>query len=106
MKSIRKGLAGWWPFQAIVILCGPVYLPTLEESEKYWDAKMLAEYGIDACTLYGPEDLWWWQQLEELQEQAAARKRFDKYLNKLCAWWAVATLLCFAAALYANWMLK
>ena len=82
------------------------YMPTPEESEKYWDAKMLSEYNIDACTLYGPDDYWWWQQLQELQEQAADRKRHDRVHNRICGWWAVAALLCFAVAGYANWMLK
>jgi hypothetical protein len=76
----------------------PMYKPTPEECEKYWDAKMLSEYGIDACTMYGPDDYWWWQQLKELQEQAAERKRFDKRLNYICIAWGAFTAagICFA----------
>ena len=100
MKSIRERLAGWWSFQAICILFGPVHSPTPEESERYWHAKMLSESGIDACTVYRPEDFWWWQQLEELQEQAAERKRFEKRLNYIVIAFAAVTaaVICFAAA--------
>ena len=98
MKSIRKRLAGWWPFQAIAILFGPSCEPTAEESERYWDAKVNSEDGLDVCVLYGPDDQWWWQQLDELRAQAAERKRFDKRLNYICIVWAAATAagICFA----------
>ncbi len=101
MKSIRNRLAGWWPVQVIRILFGPSYEPTAEKSERYWDAKMLSENGIYACTLYSPADKWWWQQLEELQKQAAERKRFDKRINRIVIAWAAVTaaVICFAVAL-------
>lgn len=100
MKSIGKRLAGSGPFWIIAILFAPTYIPTPEESERYWDAKMNSEMGIDACTLYGPDDYWWWQQLEELQKQSAERKRFDKRINRIVIAWAAVTAagICFAVA--------
>lgn len=81
------------------------YMPTPEESEKYWDAKMLSEYNIDACTLYRPADYWWWQQLLELRDQAAERKRFVSYIKRLYAW-SFAALICFAVSLCAQLVLR
>lgn len=57
----------------------PTHMPTAEECERYWDAKMLSEHGIDACTLYGPEDYWWWQQLDELREQARKKNAMNTF---------------------------
>ena len=101
MKSLLKRGSAWCPFQAICILCGPGYLPTPEESERYWDAKMLSENGIDACTLYVPEDHWWWQQLTELREQAAVHKRYDRYLDCTIVTCVVSSLVAFVAGLTA-----
>ena len=33
-------------------------------------------------------------------------KALCRHFNRLCAGWAAATLLCFAAAMYANWILR
>lgn len=98
MKSLHKRLSGWWPLQAVRILFGPSYEPTAEESERYWDEKVNSEDGLDVCVLYGPDDYWWWQQLDELRKQAADRKRFDKRINRIVIAWAVATAagICFA----------
>jgi hypothetical protein len=82
------------------------YMPTPEESEKYWDAKMLSEYNIDACTLYGPDDYWWWQQLKVLQEQSAEKKRFDRYLTRVIVVCIAGSLAVFAIALVAIQGLK
>lgn len=56
---------------------------------------------------YSPSDYWWWQQLTELQKQAAERKRFEKRLNYICIAWAAVTAagICFAVVvtkLYAK----
>jgi hypothetical protein len=107
MKSSISRLKTWWPFQAIAILFGPSYEPTAEESERYWDAKVNSEDGLDVCVLYRPDDQWWWQQLDELRAQAAERKRLDKRLNCICIFWAAATaaVICFAVmvtSMYAN----
>jgi len=107
MKSSISRLKTWWPFQAIAILVGPTYEPTAEESERYWDAKVNSEDGLDVCVLYGPDDRWWWQQLDELRAHAAERKRFDRRLNCIVIAWAVATAagICFGVVvtnLYAK----
>lgn len=67
---------------------------------------MLAEDGIDACMLYGPDDHWWWQQLLELREQAAVRERYERHFTGLSAAYAIASLVSLVLLLTAMEVFK